>query len=336
MPRRQRRGRRDRRAETNREATEMRVQQIKRPADFAIPAFTMPGHVTVIAEAGINHNGDLDMAKDLIRVAHIAGADAVKFQKRTIDAVYTQEFLDSPRESPFGPTQRHQKEALEFGRAEYDELDAFCRDLGMDWFASAWDLESQKFLGKYKMKYNKIASAMTTNLPFIDAVAAEGKLTYMSTGMCTPDDIDRAVEVFRMRNCPFVLMHTVSTYPAPEADLNLLCVGTLRARYNCPVGYSGHEVAVSPSLIAVMLGAVAVERHITLNRAEYGSDQAASLEVDTFKRLVTMIRKVPGLLGDGVKRVTEGERAVAKKLRYWEDEALLAALESPRPLAKGA
>ena len=314
----------------------MRVQQTKRPADCAIPAFTMPGHVTVIAEAGINHNGDLDMAKDLIRVAHIAGADAVKFQKRTIEAVYTKEMLDSPRESPWGQTQRDQKEALEFGRAEYDEIDAFCRDLGMDWFASAWDLESQKFLAKYKLKYNKVASAMTTNLPFLDAVAAEGKLTYMSTGMCTLDDVDRAVEVFRMRNCPFVLMHSVSTYPAPEADLNLLCVGTLRSRYNCPVGYSGHEVAVSPSLIAVMLGATAVERHITLNRAEYGSDQAASLEVDTFKRLVTMIRKVPGLLGDGVKRVTEGERAVAKKLRYWDDEALLAALEGERRVAKGA
>ena len=314
----------------------MRVQQIKKQADIAIPAFTMPGHVTVIAEAGINHNGDLEMAKDLIRVAHIAGADAVKFQKRTIDAVYTQEMLDSPRESPWGLTQRDQKEALEFGRAEYDEIDAFCRDLGMDWFASAWDLESLKFLRKYDHKYNKVASAMTTNLPFLDAVAAEGKLTYMSTGMCTLDDIDRAVEVFQMRNCPFVLMHSVSTYPAPEADLNLLCINSLRARYDCPVGYSGHEVAVSPSLIAVMLGAAAIERHITLNRAEYGSDQAASLEVDTFKRLITMIRKVPGLLGDGVKRVTEGEKAVAKKLRYWEDEQMLAAFAGAHRLAKGA
>jgi N-acetylneuraminate synthase len=314
----------------------MRVETKSVMREFTIPAFTMPGRVTVIAEAGINHNGDLDIAKDLIRVAHIAGADAVKFQKRTIEAVYTQEMLDSSRESPFGLTQRDQKEALEFGRAEYDEIDAFCRDLGMDWFASAWDLESQKFLAKYKLKYNKVASAMTTNLPFLDAVAAEGKLTYMSTGMCTLDDIDRAVEVFRMRNCPFVLMHTVSTYPAPEADLNLSCIGTLRARYGCPVGYSGHEVAVSPSLIAVMLGAVAVERHITMNRAMYGSDQAASLEVDTFKRLVTMIRKIPGLLGDGVKRVTEGEAGVAKKLRYWDDDALLAAFESQRKLAKGA
>jgi N-acetylneuraminate synthase len=139
-----------------------------------------------------------------------------------------------------------------------------------------------------------------------------------------------------MRNCPFVLMHTVSTYPAPEADLNLLCIGALRARYGCPVGYSGHEVAVSPSLIAVMLGAVAVERHITMNRAMYGSDQAASLEVDTFKRLVTMIRKIPGLLGDGVKRVTEGEAGVAKKLRYWDDDAVLAAFESQHRHAKGA
>ena len=314
----------------------MRVQPFRRPADLAIPAFTMPGHVTVIAEAGINHNGDLNIAKDLIRVAHIAGADAVKFQKRDVAAIYTPEYLESPYESPFGTTQRDYREGREFGAAEYDEIDAFCRDLGMDWFASAWDVGSLKFLRKYDLKYHKIASAMTTNPPFLDAVAAEGKLTYMSTGMCTLDEIDRAVEVFQMRNCPFVLMHSVSTYPAPEADLNLLCIDTLRTRYGCPVGYSGHEVAVSPSLIAVMLGAVAIERHITMDRASWGTDQAASLEVDTFKRLVTMIRKVPGLLGDGVKRVTAGEHAVAKKLRYWDDEALLAALEGERRLAKGA
>jgi len=284
-----------------------------------LSAFTLPGRVTVMAEVGINHNGDLAIAKDLIRAAHEAGADAVKFQKRTIDAVYTREFLDSPRESPFGLTQRDQKEALEFGREEYDEIDAYCRELGIDWFASAWDIESQKFLRKYGSKYNKVASAMTTNLPFLDVVASERKLTFMSTGMCTTDDIDRAAEIFQLRQCPFVLMHTVSTYPAPEEDLNLRCIEAMRTRYKCPIGYSGHEVAVSPSLIAVMLGAVVVERHITLSRAMYGSDQAASLEIDAFKRLVTMIRKIPKLLGTGVKVVTAGEAAGAKKLRYWEE-----------------
>jgi N-acetylneuraminate synthase len=335
MARRQRRDLRRLFAATEGEATEMRFERKSPPRDSAIPAFTIPGRVTVIAEAGINHNGDLDIAKDLIRVAHIAGADAVKFQKRDVAAIYTPEYLESPYESPFGTTQRDYREGREFGRAEYDEIDAFCRDLGIDWFASAWEVESLKFLRKYDLKYNKVASAMTTNLAFLDAVAAEGKLTYMSTGMCTLDDVDRAVEVFQMRNCPFVLMHSVSTYPAPEADLNLLCIDTLRARYGCPVGYSGHEVAVSPSLIAVMLGAVAIERHITMDRAAWGTDQSASLEVDTLKRLVSMIRKVPGLLGDGVKRVTKGEEAVAKKLRYWDDAAELSAFEGQR-LAKGA
>lgn len=274
--------------------------------------------VLMIAEIGINHNGDLSIVKQLIAGAKAAGCDAVKFQKRTIEVVYPPEMLDSARESPFGMTQRAQKEGLEFSRAQYDEIHVYCGQLGIDWFASAWDIESLRFLRKYGLKYNKVASAMTTNLPFLEEVAAEGRMTFVSTGMCVLEDIDRAVEILRHHKCPYMLMHSVSTYPAPEEDLNLRCIETFRARYGCPVGYSGHEVAVSPSIVAAMLGASAIERHITLNRAMYGSDQAASLEIDALKRLVTIVRKIPVVLGDGVKRVTEGEKAVAKKLRYWE------------------
>jgi N-acetylneuraminate synthase len=277
--------------------------------------------VYIIAEVGINHNGDLDIAKKLIDMAKTAGCDAVKFQKRTIDIVYTPEVLSAFRESPWGTTQRAQKEGLEFGQAEYDEINRYCKAIGIDWSASAWDIESQKFLAQYNCPFNKIASAMITNLPFLDAVASEGKLTFVSTGMSTYEDIDKAVAIFNKHKCPFVLLHTVSTYPSKEEELNLRCIQTLQKKYNVPVGYSGHEASVSPSLVAVMLGAVAIERHITLDRAMYGSDQAASLEKDGLERLVGMIRKIPVVLGDGEKRFEEREQQVAKKLRYWEEEA---------------
>ncbi len=276
--------------------------------------------VYIIAEIGINHNGDLDIAKQLIDMAKIAGCDAVKFQKRTIDIVYTPELLASFRESPWGTTQRAQKEGLEFGKAEYDEINRFCKEVGIDWSASAWDIESQKFLAQYNCPFNKVASAMITNLPFLETVAAEGKVTFVSTGMSTYENIDKAVAIFNKHNCPFILLHTVSTYPSKEEELNLRCIQTLQQKYSVPVGYSGHEASVSPSLVAVMLGAVAIERHITLDRAMYGSDQAASLEKDGLERLVGMIRKIPVVLGDGVKRFEEREQQVAKKLRYWEEE----------------
>lgn len=276
-------------------------------------------HVFIIAEIGINHNGSLDIAKQLIAQAHHTGCDAVKFQKRTIDIVYTPELLAQPRESPWGTTQRQQKEGLEFSEAQYDEIDAYCRSLGIAWFASAWDIPSQRFLRKYDSQYNKVASAMTTHLDFLEEVASEGKLTFLSTGMCELEDIDRAVAIFRRHECPVVLMHSVSTYPSPEGDLNLRCLQTLRSRYGLPVGYSGHEASVSPSVIAAMLGAVAIERHITLNRAMYGSDQAASLEGRGLETLVSQLRKIPMVLGSGEKVVTPGEKAVAQKLRYWEN-----------------
>jgi len=278
----------------------------------------IPSRVYVIAEIGINHNGDLDIAKRLIEQAKAAGCDAVKFQKRTIDIVYTKEVLAQPRESPWGSTQRAQKEGLEFGKTEYDVIDSYCRQLGIDWFASAWDVPSQQFLRQYNFKYNKVASAMTTNLAFIKEVAAEKRPTFLSTGMCTLEDVDRAVEVFKGADCPLILMHTVSTYPAAEKDLNLRVIHTLRERYGLPVGYSGHEPSVSPSIMAAMLGAVAIERHITLDRAMYGSDQPASLELSGLLALVGTVRKIPACLGDDRKRMFPGEEAVAKKLRYWQ------------------
>jgi N-acetylneuraminate synthase len=275
----------------------------------------------VIAEIGINHNGDLEIAKQLIHAASEAGCDAVKFQKRTIDIVYTPEVLAQPRLSPWGDTQRAQKEALEFGEAEYDIIDAYCYEQGMAWFASAWDLPSLAFLAKYDPPCNKIASAMLTHRPLVEAIAAEGKLVFASTGMCTFEQIDTAVEILRAADCPFVLMHTVSTYPTPPSDLNLRMIETLHRRYGAPVGYSGHERSLEPSMAAATLGAVAIERHITLDRTMYGSDQSASLEPDDMKTLVSRLRELHEWLGDGEKRITDGEVSVAKKLRYWLDDA---------------
>jgi len=273
--------------------------------------------VYVAAEIGINHNGDIDLAKQLIKAAKDSGADAVKFQKRTIDKVYTQEMLDSFRESPWGTTQREQKEGLEFGEAEYDEIALFCDNLEIDWFASAWDIESQKFLRKYNLKINKVASAMTTNVEFVQEVASEQTPTFVSTGMCTMDEIAKAVDIFKKANCPIVLMHTNSEYPSPIKNLNLTTMHTLKKEFNVNVGYSGHEPSVTPSTFAVALGAVAIERHITMDRSMYGSDQAASLEPLGFKNLVEKIKLFNEAYGDGVKTITEKEQEIAKKLRYW-------------------
>ncbi len=273
--------------------------------------------VYVIAEIGINHNGDLKIAKELIKESKNAGADAVKFQKRTIDVVYSKDILDSPRESPWGKTQRDQKNGLEFGASEYDEIDLYCKKLEIDWFASAWDIESQTFLSKYNLKYNKIASAMATNLEFVEAVALENKPTFISTGMCTMEEIEKVVNIFNEKKCPFILMHTNSEYPSKEENLNLKMIQTLKEEFHVNVGYSGHESSVSPSVYAVALGAVAIERHITLDRAMYGSDQSASLEPVGFSRLVSMIRKLNLIYGDGIKKITDEEIKISEKLRYW-------------------
>ncbi|MDA2933999.1 N-acetylneuraminate synthase family protein [Acidobacteria bacterium AH-259-D05] len=292
--------------------------------DFAFARELIPAepwliakHVLLIAEIGVNHNGDLAVAKRLIDMSKKAGCDAVKFQKRTINIVYSKEFLEGPRKSPWGSTQRAQKEALEFGKEEYDEINAYCREQGIDWFASAWDVPSQHFLRQYNLKYNKIASPMLSHCELLETVVEERKPTFISTGMSTYEQIDAAVKIFRHGNCPFVLMHCVSEYPAPEHSLNLSCITELHRRFDCPVGYSGHEVTMIPGLLAAMMGAVAVERHITLGRAMYGSDQAASLEKRGLEMLVSYIRTIPIVMGDGIKRITPAELANAHKLCYW-------------------
>jgi len=283
-----------------------------------VGVFQAPTYIPVIAEVGINHNGDISLAKKLIKVAYEAGCYAVKFQKRTLDLVYLPEILDSGRESPWGATQRDQKEGLEFSRADYEEIDAFCKEIGIFWSASAWDIPSLHFVESFNPPFHKIASAMITNADFLEAVASLGRITLMSTGMATVEDIDRAIEIFRRADTKVILLHTVSTYPTPEDDLNLRAIQSLRDRYDLPVGYSGHEASVSPSIIAAALGAVVIERHITLDRTMYGSDQAASLEPNGLRQLVSVVSKVPALLGSGQKNWAPGEKEVAGKLRYWE------------------
>lgn len=277
-----------------------------------------PTEIYIIAEAGINHNGDLEIAKKLIREAARVGCDAVKFQKRTIDIVYTPELLAEPRESPWGNTQRAQKEGLEFNSAQYLELRKLALELGIHFSASAWDLESLKFVHDLKPEFHKVASAFITNEEFLEAVANLGLPTFISTGMCTLEQIDKAVEIFEKAKCPFMLMHTVSVYPAKLSSLNMKMIQTLQNRYKRSIGYSGHESNVSPTLCAAALGAKAVERHFTLDRTMYGSDQAASLEPDGLQRLVAGLRKYPAIIGDGVKTFDAEEVAVARKLRYWE------------------
>ena len=270
----------------------------------------------LIAEIGINHNGDMKIAEELIVKAANAGFDAVKFQKRTIDQVYTQEFLDGPRESPWGKTQRAQKEGLEFGLDEYRQIDSLCRNLGISWSASAWDVESQKFIQKFDLAFNKVASPMLGHKPLLKMIAKEGKRTFISTGMSTIEEIDEVVDLFRSENCLFELMHCNSTYPMAEENANLLCIRTLMERYGCPVGYSGHESSLLKVCIAaVTIGATSIERHITLDRAMYGSDQAASIEVGALGAFVATIRKIPAILGDGNKTVSGGEKAIREKLR---------------------
>lgn len=273
------------------------------------------GHIYVIAEIGINHNGDMGIAKQLIDVAKFAGCDAVKFQKRTIERVYTKEFLDSPRESPWGATQRAQKEGLEFDRAQYEEIDRYCKDKRIDWFASAWDTDAQEFLRSFDLPRNKVASAMLGNTEFLGMVAEERKPTIISTGMCTVDEIDSVVDLFKSKQCPFELMHCVSTYPMENGDANLLVIRALAERFGCPVGYSGHERGLQISIAAAALGASSIERHITLDRTMYGSDQAASVEPSGLLKLVRDIRVIQKALGTGEKTIIPGEQKIREKLR---------------------
>ncbi|OGV37060.1 MAG: N-acetylneuraminate synthase [Lentisphaerae bacterium GWF2_49_21] len=271
--------------------------------------------IFIIAEIGINHNGDINIAKQLVDVAKECGCDAVKFQKRTIETVYPKEVLDAPRESPWGMTNRDQKMHLEFGQKEYDIINDYCKEKQIDWFASAWDYKSLEFLRKYNLKYNKIASAMLVDLDFLREVASEKKHTFISTGLSEIEDVDKAVEVFKKAGCPFELMHCVGTYPMNEEQANLNMINTLKKRYNCPVGYSGHEPGLAVSYAAATLGISSLERHITIDRTMYGSDQAASVEPGGLRTLIGAVRKIEKAMGDGVKRFLPEEKAVAKKLR---------------------
>lgn len=271
--------------------------------------------VFIIAEIGINHNGDLGIAKKLIDGAVFAGADAVKFQKRTVEKVYSKEDLDRPRESPWGMTNRDQKLGLEFGEKEYNEIDKYCRKKGISWFASAWDIDSQHFLQKYQCQYNKVASAMLTHKELLGEIAKEKKYTFIGTGMSTLEEIEKAISIFKKYDCAYELMHCNSAYPMPDDEANLKVISLLREKFNCRVGYSGHEVGLITTCAAVALGATSVERHITLDRAMYGSDQAASIEIMGFARLVGYIRTIEKALGNGIKIVTKEEENIKKKLR---------------------
>jgi len=271
--------------------------------------------VFIIVEIGINHNGDVEIAKQLIDAAIEAEVDAVKFQKRTIDLVYSKEELEKPRESPWGTTNREQKEGLEFGKEEYDQIDQYCRKKEIDWFASAWDIPSVHFLRQYDLKYNKIASAMLTYKELLKEVADERKYTFISTGMSTMEEIKVAIDIFKDSECPFELMHCNSTYPMKNSDANLAVMKTLEEHFGCKIGYSGHETGRIVSIAAVAKGATSIERHITLDVAMYGSDQAASLNVFDLKLMAKDIRTVEAAIGSKEKRVLETEIPIKKNLR---------------------
>ena len=272
--------------------------------------------VFITAEIGINHNGDIDIAKKLIDVASNAGCNAVKFQKRTIEKVYSKDILDSSRDSPWGKTTREQKMGLEFDFEEYKIIDDYCKTKNIDWYASSWDLDSQDFLKKFNLKYNKVASAMLTNIPLLKKIAEEKKHSFVSTGMSTMEQIHNAVKIFHENNCPFELQHSNSSYPMKPEEANLKCIQTLKNEFDCSVGYSGHEsMGYLICVSAVLLGATSIERHITLDRSMYGSDQAASLEPQGLERLVRDIRTIDKIVGDGEKRVWPSEIPVMKKLR---------------------
>lgn len=270
----------------------------------------------LIAEIGINHNGDIDVVRRLIKNSKECGFDAVKFQKRDIDLVYSKEILDTPRESPWGKTTREQKNGLEFSNKEYDIINDYCKELNIEWFASAWDINSLEFLKSYNLKYNKIASAMIVDKKFLQEVASEKKYTFISTGMSSKDDIDAAVKIFQEQNCSFELMHCVSTYPMKPDDANLCTILELKKNYKCNVGYSGHENGVVVSLAALQFEISSLERHITLDRTMYGSDQSASLEFTGMKNLTDSINKYIVAIGKpSLGKITDEEIPIAKKLR---------------------
>ena len=269
--------------------------------------------VYIIGEIGINHNGNLELARRLIIAAKEAGCDAVKFQKRTVDVCFTREELAKPRESPFGATQGEYKRGIEFDANGYNAIDAYCREVGIIWGASCWDEQAVDFIDNYKPPWFKIASASLTDDNLLRYTRSKGKPIILSTGMSTLAQIDRAVQV--LGTASLTLMHTCSTYPSAYEDLNLRCIQTLALRYGIPVGYSGHETGLATTVAAVALGATVIERHITLDRAMWGSDQSASVEPVGMNKLIRDIRLLEIALGDGVKRVMPAEIPIIGKLR---------------------
>lgn len=278
----------------------------------------MKNKIFFIAEVGINHNGELDTALQMIKQAKEVGFDAVKFQKRTPEICVPDSKKNIIRVTPWGDMSYiDYKKKLEFGRKEYDAIDEYCKKLDVEWFASAWDIPSFNFLRSYDLHSNKVASAMITNIPFLKEVANSEKYTFISTGMCEMSDIQTAVTIFEKCNTPFMLMHAVSTYPCPESMCNIRMVEELRNRFGCDVGYSGHEEGIIPSVLAVLLGAKVIERHITLNRAMWGTDQPASLERRGQEILIRDCNSVSKILGNGVKTFTDDEKRKEQMLRYW-------------------
>ena len=267
----------------------------------------------IVAEIGINHNGDIELAKKLAELADAAGCNAVKFQKRTVDVVYTADELAKPRESPFGLTNGDLKRGLEFGLEEYKEIDRYCRELGIAWFASCWDERALDFIDQFRPPCYKIASACLTDDNLLRYHRAKGRPIVLSTGMSTQEEIDHAVEVLGKKD--LIILHATSTYPSNYDELDLRMIPELRKRYGVPVGYSGHETGIPSSSAAVALGACMVERHITMERSMWGSDQAASLGPSGITRLVRDVRLVEMSMGSSVKRVLEREKPIIKKLR---------------------
>ena len=267
----------------------------------------------VIAEIGINHNGSVELAKKMIAIAVTTGCDAVKFQKRTVDVVYSKEELAKERKSVFGNTNGDLKRGLEFDYEQYKEIDEYCKAKKIMWFASCWDEQSVDFMDQFDIPCYKIASACLTDDNLLKYTKSKGKPILISTGMSTMEQIEHAVDILGEDN--LIIYHCTSTYPSDSFEMNLKVIPEFKKRFNCPIGYSGHERGISPSVIAVVLGANSVERHITTDRTNWGSDQAASLETSGLYHMVRDIRQVPEILGDGIKVVYPREIPIIEKLR---------------------
>ena len=274
--------------------------------------------VFLIGEIGINHNGDVEIAKKIIKNAKLAGFDAVKFQKRNPDICVPNSKKDTLKETPWGMmSYLDYKKKIELSLKKFKEIDQYCKKLKIDWFVSCWDNDSVMFMKKFKVKYHKVASAMITNKKLLIEIAKQRKLTFISTGMSTYKDINAAISIFKKHKCKYILMHSVSVYPCPDELLNLNMVKILKKKYKTIVGYSGHESSVIPSLVAASLGACAIERHITLKRTMWGTDQSASLEFNGMKTLVDYIRRFEKSLGNGKKFVIAEEKGKLADQKYW-------------------